>query len=166
MNYPERKALRLKDYNYNSSGAYFVTICTEQKRCMFSDVHVGNLIDAPNICYSNYGKIVDQYINSLPVKFGISVDKYVIMPNHVHMIIGISDSGNAPLQTKRSLISKAIGYLKMNVTRDCRQLTPNIEIWQRSFYDHIIRNEDDYSKIWNYIDTNPQRWTEDRYFIE
>ena len=88
------------------------------------------------------------------------------MPNHIHIIAIIDERSirESTLQ-KRSVISNAIGYLKMNASRDIHKNGFIGDIWQRSFYDHIIRDENDYLKIWNYIDTNPQKWNEDCFYI-
>ena len=89
------------------------------------------------------------------------------MPNHIHIIIAIDQRSirESTLQ-KRSTVSKAIGYLKMNASRDIHKNGYGEKIWQRSFHDHIIRGEKDYLKIWNYIDTNPQKWKEDCFYTK
>lgn len=71
----------------------------------------------------------------------------------------------SPLQNGRTEISKAVGYLKMNVSKSIHQTHPDQVVWQRSFHDHIIRDEADYIRIWNYIDTNPTKWTEDCFYL-
>ena len=101
----------------------------------------------------------------------IGIDKYVIMPNHLHLIIKITDNNGAsgtPHQRcvgdatpYNNLLSSFVGALKRFTNK-----TANCNIWQKSFYDHIIRDETDYLKIWNYIDTNPQKWAEDKYYTE
>ena len=94
----------------------------------------------------------------------IVFDKYVIMPNHLHAIIALhrrsGGGGTPPLQ-------KIIGQLKSFTTKKYNEINgiKGLILWQRSFYDHIIRNEKDYRRIWNYIDTNPAKWEEDRYYI-
>ena len=166
MDLPNRKRTRLKEYDYSSEGAYFVTICTHQKQCVFSRV-VGAIHESPEVRLSQSGKIVDYYINRLSSRFDLKIDKYVIMPNHVHLLIIVDKRAirESPLH-KRSLISSAIGYLKMNVSRDIHKNVCSDKIWQRSFHDHIIRGERDYLKIWDYIDTNPHKWSEDCFYIE
>lgn len=91
-----------------------------------------------------------------------SVDKYVVMPNHIHVIFVIpppQDGGNGPMRTSAPTIPGLVRYFKRMVTQQCGQA-----IWQRSYYDHIIRNETDYLRIWNYIDTNPAKWGDDEYY--
>jgi hypothetical protein len=71
----------------------------------------------------------------------------------------------APLQDKRSLLSKAVGFLKMNSSKQIHLIEPDLKVWQRSFYEHVIRNEHDYREIWRYIEGNPGKWTEDKYYL-
>ena len=164
MNLPNRKSTRLKGYDYSSEGAYFVTVCTHNRNNIFSDTIVGAIHESPEMLLNSNGLIVEKYINKLNERFDLKVDKYVIMPNHIHLIL-INERAirESPLQT-RSLISKAIGYLKMNVSRDIHIKGNEDTVWQRSFHDHIIRGRNDYLEIWNYIDTNPQKWVQDCYY--
>ncbi len=114
-------------------------------------------------------------IKSLPKRFeDVFVDAYVIMPNHVHLLIRIDNERavrEPPLQAerqqvnmKRSMLSKVIGYLKMNTSRQIHVFASDLVVWQRSFYDHVIRDERDYSETRAYIDGNPGRWAEDELF--
>jgi REP element-mobilizing transposase RayT len=89
---------------------------------------------------------------------GVKVDKYVIMPNHVHMIIALEDANIS--------ISYLIALLKTSITKQIRRAYPSMQVWQRSFHDHIIRNEEDYQRIWSYIDTNPIRWELDCFYVD
>ena len=161
MEYPKRKSTRLKDYDYSSEGAYFITICTHNKQKILCDIVGGGALDAPKIKLSTIGGIVEKYIlssNNIPE---ISVEKYVIMPNHIHLILLVKNNigtSKAPSPTN-NIISHSISTLKRFVNRDVGE-----NIFQRSFYDHIIRGENDYLKIWNYIDTNPQKWEEDCFY--
>ena len=166
MELPIRKPTRLKEFDYSQNGYYFITICIHNRKNLFSNI-VGAIHESPEIKLNANGEIVDNYIKQLNVRFGFKIDKYAIMPNHIHMIIVISERAirESPLQ-KRSLISKAVGYLKMNASRDIHKTGYLQPIWQRSFHDHIIRGEKDYLKIWNYIDTNPQKWREDCFYCE
>ncbi len=116
----KRKPTRLKNYNYSSDGAYFITICAHNRKTLFSTI-VGAIHESPENKLNTSGTTVDYYINNLENRFGIIVDKYVIMPNHIHLIAVIDNEKiprairESPLR-KRSLISKAMGYLKMNIT--------------------------------------------------
>ncbi len=161
MELPKRKPTRLKDFDYSQNGAYFVTICTKDKQCIFSEVVGGGALDAPQNILSETGKIAEKYIlstNNIP---DVAVDKYVIMPNHIHLILIVHNTGGtskAPSPTN-NIISHTISTFKRFVNKEAGQ-----NIFQRSFHDHIIRDEQDYLKIWNYIDTNPQKWREDCFF--
>lgn len=168
MDFVRRKPTRLNNYDYSNSGAYFITICTHNKKYLFSNV-VGAIQELPENKLTQYGEYVKQIIEILPLRFNISIPKYVIMPNHIHMIIVIkNDEGRAIresplLRRNRSIIDKTIGFLKMNVSKKIH-ITYKENIWQRSYHDHIIRDEKDYLKIWEYIDTNVIKWKLDCFY--
>jgi len=156
---PNRKPTRLKNYDYSSSGYYFVTICTHNKQNILCDIVGEGLCALPSIKLSAIGQTVDESINFINDKYeNICVDKYVIMPNHLHLIIAIKSGGHGdpPLQ-----LYDLIGNLKSFTTHKYGHI-----LWQRSFHDHIIRGEKDYLKIWNYIDVNPQKWRDDCFYTE
>ena len=160
--FPKRKPTRLKDYNYSTPGAYFITICTDGRRELLSKITVGQgLAPAENIL-SAYGIIADKQINDLQNRFKtITIDKYVIMPNHIHMLISIHAAGASPCPT----ISDIIGAYKSLTTRLCH--TAGLQekhLFQASFHDHIIRNKQDYAGIWQYIDTNVIKWETDCFY--
>ena len=162
MDLPKRKPTRLKDYDYSQNGYYFVTICSRNKECVFSNIVGGGALDAPQNHLSEIGKIVEKYILSTNNISNVAVDKYVIMPNHIHLILIIQNAGGtswAPSPTNNT-ISHAVSTFKRFVNKEVGQ-----NVFQRSFHDHVIRGEQDYLKIWNYIDTNPQKWSEDCFFI-
>lgn len=157
---PGRKQNRLKNYDYCSAGAYFVTLCTIGRQNLFWNV--GETIGLPgNLPLSQVGIIADIAINNIPKFYnGVSVEKYVIMPNHLHMILTISACDKANGRTVCApTVSRVITQLKGFVTKKAGR-----SIWQRSFYDHIIRNGQDYLQIWEYINTNPLKWKDDEYF--
>ena len=161
MDLPERKQTRLKEYDYSAPGAYFVTICTQDRRCILSDISVGAAISRPpEVHLTAYGEIVDLAINNISsVYSGFSVDNYVIMPNHVHMILRIHANDNGR-QVAAPTVSTVVGHMKRWAS-----IHAGTAIWQKSFHEHVIRNEEDYRQIWDYIDTNPAKWAEDRYYI-
>ena len=156
---PIRKPVRLKGYDYSTSGAYFITICTKERAELLSKIIVGD--DAhivPKNQLSDYGLICDKYINSINIKYeNVSVDKYVIMPNHIHLIIFLHGTMWASSPTMN--IESIIRSFKTLVTKEIGN-----PIWQRSYHDHIIRGEKDYLKIWEYIDTNVIKWNEDCFY--
>ena len=163
MELPERKNVRLQDYDYSSGGAYFVTICTQNRAQILSQIVGGDVLDAPiNVKLLSFGKIVDKYIKKFNDFYEYTVvDKYVIMPNHIHMIILIKNgaSGTSPPTKQHSVIPQFVSTLKRFVNKEVDH-----NIFQRSFYDHIIRDQNDYLQIWQYIDTNPAKWQEDKYY--
>ena len=106
------------------------------------------------------GVVTQRAILQIPAHYpGVRVDHYVVMPNHVHMILVLPEDGGRALRAPT--LSRIIRAWKETVTK-----TLGRPIWQRSFYDHIIRDENDYRQIWNYIDTNPAKWAGDRYYID
>ena len=153
-----RKSLRLENFDYSTNGCYFITICTKDKNSLLSTVGA-SLARPHEPILTEYGKHVDYAIKRIPIVYpSVLVDKYVIMPNHVHLLISINQengrAGLAPtisriVQQTKGLATKQIGY----------------SIWQKSFYDEIIRNDAHYFKIWNYIDTNPFCWLDDEYYL-
>ena len=170
MDLPKRKRNRLENWDYSSNGAYFITICTFQRETILGRV-VGAIHESPasGIELTRIGKIVRDTVETLPQKFPeIRLEKYVVMPNHVHLLLLIDRDPrahrDAPLQSGRSLISQTIGFFLMNASKKAHAIDPGIKLWQRSFHDHIIRNDEDFLRIWEYIEINPIKWHEDCFF--
>ena len=167
MNLPTRKPTRLKNYDYSQNGYYFITICTHNKQKILCNIVGDGVYDIPQTNLTACGMILEKYIIFMNSKYkNISIDKYVIMPNHIHLIIKIVNESHigmsqAPYPTSNAIIPKFISLFK----RYCNREIGN-NIFQRSFHDHIICGEKDYLKIWNYIDTNPQKWKADCFYIE
>ncbi|MFA5769886.1 MAG: transposase [Patescibacteria group bacterium] len=165
----QRKPNRLKNFNYSSSGYYFITICTKDRQKYF-----GNIINDKMIL-NQYGNITKQCWNDISKHFkNIELDEFQIMPNHVHGIIIIEYTnqsvGNAymrSLQTNhwqyrtKMLLPKIIHEFKSATSRFIRKHNSSFQ-WQKSFYDHIIRNEYSLFRIRQYIRDNPINWNEDR----
>ncbi len=165
MELPKRKPTRLKGYDYSTPGAYFVTICTHQKKHLF-----GEIINA-QMQFNNLGEIVNQEILKIKSHYpNIQIDKYVIMPNHIHMIIIILETERInPFPTIEYDISNVVGKFKAGVSRivgNAFMHSVKKPLWQRSYHDHIIRGEKDYQKIWEYIDTNPLKWKLDCFYSD
>ncbi len=159
MNLPKRKPTRLKNYDYSQNGAYFITICTHNKKCILSNIVGEGLCALPSIQLTPIGETVDKAIKYIDQNYqNVFVDKYVIMPNHIHLIVKIETGGHGdpPLQAY-----DIIGNFKSFTTHEYKNT-----LWQRSFHDHIIRGDDDYLKILEYIDLNPQKWKEDCFYTE
>lgn len=177
----ERKPNRLKGYDYNRQGYYYITICTKNQLNFFGEI-------SDNIMHlSQTGEIANRFWIAIPEHFiNIELDEFVIMPNHIHGIIivnndaGNNDVGNAdlrflhtddhPIHTSsvddydrtKMVVSKIIHGFKSSVTREIRrQLNDFNFAWQKSYYDHIIHDEDDLNRIREYISNNPSKWETD-----
>ena len=146
MALPRRKQTRLTAFDYRSSNAYFITICTQNRKALF---WTG---DALNAC----GKIAEEAIWNIPKHYPtVSVEHYAVMPNHVHLLLFLSGAEQfAPS------VSTVVQQYKGSVTKRA-----GFPIWQKQFYDHVIRNEADYREKWNYIEQNPIKWTADEYHV-
>ena len=163
---PIRKHPRLKGHNYSQNGVYFITFCVKDKREMLGRVDVGRgILDAPFVELSEYGKALNDSIEFLNNnKTEIDIVNYVIMPNHVHLIVIINGQHNGASGMPRptnALIPKLVSSIKRFTNKQT-----GFNLWQHSFHDHIIRNDEDYLRIWQYIDENPARWSEDIYYIK
>lgn len=159
-----RQSIRLRNYDYSQSGLYYVTICTQNRECLFGDIDDGKMV------LNNVGNMIEKWWNKIPERFNaVELDTFQIMPNHVHMIIHIVSNGRddrAP-----TTLGKIIAYFKYESTKQINQydvragiIPPKIirKIFQRNYYEHIIRNEIELNKIREYIKTNPQIWDRDR----
>lgn len=154
-----RKINRLKEFDYSTNGAYFVTICTDERKNKFSEF-VGEGFPLPQ---SNNAFIVQKYINEIPIKYPcVKVDKYVIMPNHIHILLQIQNYG---MGNPSPTIGNITGWFKYQTTKEIN-INTNVKskFWQRSFHDHVIRSPNDYDMIWTYIDNNPLKWELDKYY--
>ncbi len=155
--------MRMPHFDYSMSSRYFLTLCTKDRRHILSKIVIGDLINPAIVLLTQIGETVNRYILSSEKMEGITVEKYVIMPNHIHLIVQyISDDGSsrAPTPTN-AIIPRFVSSLKRLVNKSVGS-----QIWQRGYHDHVIRNEEDYRSIWEYIDNNPARWTEDEYYTE
>ncbi|MEX0662891.1 MAG: transposase [Balneolaceae bacterium] len=182
-----RRSIRLQGYNYSSPGEYFITICTHNRKCLFGDVVDGEM--RLNEC----GVVAEDFWRQIPKRYENAIlDEFVVMPNHIHGIIGIefkSDShpvGSIPvgaihelplrdddnidlknhqMERRKMLLPKIIGWYKMNVSKQVNILLENTghRFWQRNYYEHIIRNDKSLHHIRNYIINNPLKWQADSF---
>ena len=171
---PKRKHPRLKEYDYSSNGYYYVTICTKDMKCIFGKAqeNVGRgLAPAEReykdniITLSHYGLVAENQLFALEQRYEyVKIDKYVVMPNHIHVIIILD--GMAAGASPRPTLPDIICAYKSLTTRECNKISgiKGRKIFQDSFYDKIIRNEEGYLKVWQYIDENPRKWQNDEYF--
>ena len=159
-----RRSIRLKDYDYSKSGAYFVAICSRNRECIFGDVVDGEMR------LNDFGQIVQKYWTWLPHQYKyVQLDEWSIMPNHLHGIVVINDdcrggSRTAPTNIiKRKSLGRLIGAFKTVSTKQINLIrsTPGVPVWQRNYYEHIIRNEEELNRIREYITNNPLQWVED-----
>ena len=155
----KRRSIRLPEYDYSKPGAYFITICSFNKEQIFGKISNGKII------LSKIGKLGEKYLKEIPDHFeDVFVDEYVVMPNHIHFIITIVGFQNIePLQNKyQKIIPKSIGSIirsyKASVTRRCKENDYKNFKWQRNYFEHIIRNEEDHFRIKEYIQNNPLQW--------
>ena len=156
MDLPKRKNIRLNDYNYSSNGAYFITICTKNKEnLLWKNVGANCVRPLDQLPLSKIGIVIENEIYKLNTVYeNIKVDKYQIMPNHIHFIIFIYEDSNGRTQFAPT-ISRIIKQFKGSITKQI-----GFSIWQKSFYDRIIRNENEYQSVWNYIHNNPLKYLE------
>ena len=178
---PKRKQIRLKGYDYSQSGWYYITVCTQNRECLFGKIINGKMR------LNEFGKIVDKKINELKKYKNVDLDIYYVMPNHVHFIIRIvgadpcvrpSSDPHRPFKSRSTQGSTpTVGeYIKRLKTLTTHIYIRNVKnnhwqsfnkrLWQRGYYEHIIRNEKSLNKIREYIQSNPAMWNRDRNNLE
>jgi REP element-mobilizing transposase RayT len=156
---PQRQSHRLVNFDYSSNNLYFITICVQDRKLILSKV-VGD-----RSFLSPYGRIADTEWLKLSVKFSmVELDEYIIMPNHLHGIIGI----RATVKVAPTL-GQIVGAYKSRVIHECLELAKIKDkflgkLWQRNYYEHIIRDAEDLQRIREYIHNNPSNWTKDKLF--
>ena len=164
---PKRKHTRLNNYDYSLAGAYFVTICTQNKRCTLSRIVGRGLAPAETneVEYTSFGSIAEKQLLSLENRFSyLSVDQYVIMPNHIHVIF-VLDNETAGASPRPTVMDIVCAY-KSLTTMECKKIGLSKKLFQTSFYEHIIRNQSDYEETVKYIYENPIRWYNDELYTE
>ena len=166
--HPQRKPNRLTGFDYSTPTAYFVTFCVKDRQCLLGSIVGAAISRPPTNTLTHAGRIVDDAIQAINTHYPtVHVDKYVVMPNHVHLLLMVSPAAGgrliaAPTNTVGSeapSISQVVGHMKRIVSKSLGH-----SIWQKSFHDHIIRNEREYRLIWEYIDANPYNWEADCFF--
>lgn len=174
-----RRSIRLKNYDYSQAGAYFITLCTHHREHLFGEITGGNMV------LSASGKIAfDEWSKTPEIRPHVSLDVFVIMPNHLHgiIIIGTGESHpplwdtpdnsnfankgecDSPLRSPSNTIGAIVRGYKSAVTKQINLLFPGRIVWQRNYYEHIIRNEQAYQTISEYIINNPSKWQEDKFY--
>ena len=155
MNLPERKKNRLTEYDYSLPNVYFITICTDGRKNLFWK-DVGAAIRRPeDILLSRCGKIAQQAIQNIEKHYdSVSVEHYVVMPDHIHLLLRIH-TDSCGRRIAAPTIASVINQMKGAATRQV-----GFPLWQKGYYDHVVRSQEDYCDIWNYISGNPIRWLE------
>lgn len=184
---PKRKSIRLKNYDYSQNGCYFITICTNNRECLFN-------IRSPQQSTGDYARsplrkslhntlspdeMIEKWLLELEKKFAdIKINEYVIMPNHIHFILEKCDgdfadnhAGSSLRQSNKVNIQEIVAWFKTMTTNEyIKNVKQNVytpfdkKLWQSSFYEHVIRNEYDYVQVAEYIRNNPLKWEEDKEF--
>lgn len=157
---PQRKRLRLKHFDYNSNGAYFITICTQGRKTLFSPVGADSI--SARMLKKSFEEIIGKYK-------AVSAPIYVVMPNHFHAIITISREDMESSPTVSQIVQEfkrysTIEYIKL--VKSGLASPFDRQVWQRSFFDHVIRNQNDYDEIYKYIYENPLSWQYDKLYCE
>lgn len=161
MQLPKRKPTRLKGFDYSTAGYYFITICTHERRPIFSRIVGQGLAPAANIL-SDLGKTAETQLLAIENRYpNVQVHKYIIMPNHIHAIIILGENAE---KTGKVTLSDVVCTFKSLTTKQCRKQDAEGAIFQTSFHDHVIRGEQDYLGIWQYIDSNAEKWEQDCFY--
>ena len=158
MDLPKRKSIRYKNFDYSQCGSYFITICTRNRENLFWDMKkvyqtkqtndLEHIINSEFLPLNNVGKIIEKNLMVWQNTYkNVKIENFVIMPNHIHLIISIlgSESGN-----KNPDVSRMVSQFKVRVTKETGQ-----SIWQKSYFDHIIVNEKEFNNYFDYIENNP-----------
>ena len=165
---PIKKSVRLKNYDYSTPGTYFVTICTHNRKNILGNIVSGSNFTQPEILLSKIGVIADREILNVESHYqNVKIEKYTIMPNHIHLLVRITERINPFPTMNKNDIPNVIGKYKAAVTRNVGKAfmpSEKQKIWQSSYHDHIVRGEEDYLEIWRYIDENPAKWQDDCFY--
>ena len=157
----KRKHPRLARYDYSTAGAYFITICTQNRKCLLSYI-AGQKLAPAEIRYTAYGKIAEEQLFLLEKRYPcLKIDQYVIMPNHIHAILLLDGAAGA---SPRSTITDIVCAYKSLTTRACKKVQPIEKLFQTSFYEHVIRGREDYDDIAEYIANNSKQWELDKLY--
>ena len=148
---PTRKKNRLENFNYSEKGDYFVTICVKDRRNFFWKSNYKDILTKDShMLYNKNGDIADKIIQNINIthKDNVNIEKFTIMPDHIHLLVYICQNNKISLEN-------VVRLIKRQITTE----TGIKDLWQKNFYDHIIRNQKDYDEVWEYIDANPRKKT-------
>ena len=154
---PTRKPARLTEYDYAQAGGYFITVCTQRRAHLLGHIVGAGHPAGPHIELSECGMIVDRHIRAIPECYpAVFVDSYVVMPDHIHLLLRIDQpSGPAGCPAPTVNLSSVVGALKSLCTRAAKR-----PLWQRGYYEHVIRSGEDFRSCAEYIEQNPGKWLE------
>lgn len=170
-----RKSIRIKKYDYAQSGFYFITICTLNRENLFGEINGSKMV------LNHFGKIVEDCIKNIPKHFlNTDIDYFVVMPNHIHLVVIIDDHRHSAINCRDTAcrvptesfgkpvagsLPTIIRSLKSAITKQINIIRNmlGIPVWQRNYFEHIIRNEKELHKIRKYIEYNPLYWNQDEY---
>ena len=175
-NIHHRRSIRLKGYDYSQAGLYFITICCNERECHFGKIENDKMVlnDAGTIAHN-------EWLKTSELRPNFELDEFVIMPNHMHGIIRLSGRGelhspdnnhspdhkgecNSPLRSPSQTIGAMVRGYKSSVTKQLGLLGFDGKLWQRNYYEHIIRNEQSYQTISEYIINNTSKWKDDKFY--
>ncbi len=161
MDQPSRKRNRLRNFDYSTPGAYFITICTKNRKNLLWDVVGASIARPQDVRLSKYGRITETAIRNIPNFYPmVCLEHYVIMPNHIHLLLRIvSEVHGRPMVAPT--ISTVVQQMKGYITKQI-----GYNIWQKLVHDHIIRSDAQYVRVWNYIEGNPMMWKDDCFYTE
>ena len=169
-----RRSIRLKGYDYSQAGMYFLTICTYNRQCLFGEV-VEDFDGTATIKLNRCGEIVrDAWLRTPVLRPNVVLGEWVIMPNHIHAVVIILERKTAvssppsPFQSPSQTVGAIVRGFKASVTKQINDhhATTAVPVWQRNYWEHIIRNEASYGKIANYITNNPNTWQTDKLYVD
>ena len=156
--YPKRKLMRMQDFDYSRTGSYFITICTKDRKNIFGAVGADSI--SARMITRTFSETIKQFN-------GVESPIFVVMPNHFHAIINLTRTDMESVHTVSDIVQSLKRYSTVEYAKMVKQgLLPPFDkqIWQRSFYDHIIRNRDDYNEVYKYIYENPKHWELDKLY--
>lgn len=161
------RSIRLQNFDYSQSGAYFVTIVSHERRCIFGS------IENDYVTLSLAGQCADAIISALPEHFPIEINHKVVMPNHIHFLVSInsdtsekeSNNTEPPRGTTTRSINAIVQNMKANTTRHIHRILNNDEpVWHRNYFEHVVRDQNDFDRIYTYIENNPLTWQKDEFW--
>ncbi len=152
-----RKPNRIPEFDYRQNYAYFITICSENKRCIFGRIQNCREGQAPQIQFSRAGELANQAILAIPEHYpAVHLEHYVVMPNHIHLLLRLENAEGQKAVSIATVVQQFKGFVTKQI---------GAPVWQKLYYDHVIRDPYDFAVKWRYIDNNPHRWLEDKYYI-